>query len=45
LLTSGYSEVFIKQKATGLRAHQLGKPYRKQELAAKLRDVLEDVDA
>ena len=44
LLTSGYSEVFMKQRSEGLRTHQLGKPYRKQELAAKLRDVLEDVE-
>lgn len=36
LFTSGYSEVFLKQGSTGLRAQILGKPYRKKDLAAKL---------
>jgi PAS domain S-box-containing protein len=44
LFTSGYSEAFMKHKVPGPgAAHHIGKPYRKQELAAKLRDVLEDV--
>jgi PAS domain S-box-containing protein len=43
LFTSGYSEHFIKNgDAAEFGAHLITKPYRKQELAVKLRSVLEE---
>jgi PAS domain S-box-containing protein len=43
LFTSGYSEHLIKNgDAAELGAYLITKPYRKQELAVKLRSVLED---
>jgi hypothetical protein len=43
LYTSGYAEASIRNgRALAARTHLLGKPYRKGDLAAKLRAVLED---
>jgi len=44
LFTSGYSEVFMRQGADGVRAELISKPYRKQELALRLRAAIEAVD-
>ncbi|MFN4283891.1 MAG: CHASE3 domain-containing protein [Alphaproteobacteria bacterium] len=44
LFTSGYSEVFLRQGADGVRAEMIGKPYRKQELALRLRAALDAAD-
>jgi CheY-like chemotaxis protein len=45
LLTSGYSEVLVRESSDRLDGiHLIGKPYRKQELAAKLLEVLEGTD-
>lgn len=41
LFTSGYSEVFLRQGADGVRAEMISKPYRKQELALRLRAALD----
>jgi PAS domain S-box-containing protein len=42
LLTSGYSEVLVRESSSRLDGiHLIGKPYRKQELAAKLRELME----
>jgi CheY-like chemotaxis protein len=42
LLTSGYSEVLVRESSDWLDSiHLIGKPYRKQELAAKIRELLE----
>lgn len=43
LFTTGYSEHFVKTgDAADFAAHLITKPYRKQELASKLRSVLEE---
>jgi PAS domain S-box-containing protein len=43
LFTTGYSEHFVKSgDAADFGAHLITKPYRKQELASKLRSVLEE---
>ena len=44
LFTSGYSEVFMRQGADGVRAELISKPYRKQELALRLRAAIDAVD-
>ena len=44
LFTSGYSEVFLRQGANGVRAEMISKPYRKQELAQRLRAALDAAD-
>jgi PAS domain S-box-containing protein len=44
LFTSGYSEVFMRQGADGLRAEMISKPYRKQELALRLRAAIDAAD-
>jgi PAS domain S-box-containing protein len=42
LLTSGYSEVLVRESSKLLEGvHLIGKPYRKQDLAAKIGDLLE----
>ncbi|HEU0070616.1 MAG TPA: CHASE3 domain-containing protein [Alphaproteobacteria bacterium] len=41
LFTSGYSEVFLRQGADGVRAEMISKPYRKQELALRLRAAID----
>ena len=43
LLTSGYSEVLVRESGERLDdgIHLIGKPYRKQELADKIRALLE----
>ena len=42
LLTSGYSEQFIKSVDGAPDVRLLGKPYRKHKLAAAVRGVLDD---
>jgi PAS domain S-box-containing protein len=43
LLTSGYTQnAFLHQDHLGAGLHLLGKPYRQHELAAKLREILEE---
>jgi len=45
LLTSGYSEVLVRESSNRLDGVQLiGKPYRKQQLAAKIQELLEGSD-
>jgi PAS domain S-box-containing protein len=45
LLTTGYSEVFVKEGGGPLDdVAMIGKPYRKPELAAKLRELLDHKD-
>jgi CheY-like chemotaxis protein len=43
LLTSGYSEVLVRESSERLDdgIHLIGKPYRKHELATKIRELLE----
>jgi len=43
LLTSGYSEVLVRESSERLDdgIHLIGKPYRKQELATKIHELLE----
>jgi PAS domain S-box-containing protein len=42
LLTSGYSEVLVRESSNRLDGiHLIGKPYRKRELAEKIRELLE----
>jgi CheY-like chemotaxis protein len=41
LFTSGYSEVFMRQGADGVRAELISKPYRKQDLALRLRAAID----
>jgi CheY-like chemotaxis protein len=44
LLTSGYSEVLVRESSEGLGdgIHLIGKPYRRQALAAKIHELLEE---
>jgi signal transduction histidine kinase/ActR/RegA family two-component response regulator len=45
LLTTGYSEIFVKTGNGDGNVDLIGKPYRKRDLAAKIRSILDEEEA